>query len=82
MKTESDIPWDIKEELSKSKREICDVCESFLDPEHKFIVWDDEDTVFGWACAYCRSIYDMGDEVQQIGTNDLGSSANDIVGQA
>ena len=79
LKNLRDIPNEVKQELLKSEREVCDVCESFLDPEHKYIVWDDNDDIFGWACAYCQSIYDMSDEMHQIGT---GPTTNEIIGEA
>jgi len=69
----SKIPWECTpEDIANmdTQRAICEVCETQLDNKTKLIVWDDAGNLYGYACKFCRSIYDQNDELTTIGGSD------------
>jgi|TARA_R110000824_G_scaffold98780_5_gene235501 hypothetical protein len=57
-------------DVFRSKRDICEVCENQIDDDKKLLVWDDAGDVHGYACTFCKTIYDKDDELTKISIGD------------
>jgi len=53
-------------DVFQSSRAICEVCERQIDDDKKLLVWNDVGEVHGYACMFCKTIYDTEDELTKI----------------
>ena len=65
--SKTNIPIDCLDSLV-SERAICEVCDREIDDHSKLLVWNDEGNVHGYACTYCKTIYNTEDELTKVST--------------
>ena len=65
--SKTNIPIEYLDTL-KSERAICEVCEREIDDQTKLLVWDDMGEIHGYACIFCKTIYNTEDELTKVST--------------
>ena len=67
--SKTNIPIDYLADFS-TERDLCEGCEKQIDDNSKLLVWDDEGNVHGYACIFCKTIYDENDELTKVSTGE------------